>query len=396
MPVCSNVRPTSRGPRTTHTPESIVTRQVRNTNVTDRRINAKDSAAQTAARIAHAQARIAQAVARIQSGDDWRDYLRLQSRLHSYSGNNTLLIWLQHAEAYEQGMVATPWPTYVAGFQTWKALGRSVDKGQHGYQILAPNRHAARVAIDAADARRPLTRDELPAPGESVETHQGILGFRIEHVFAAEQTSGADLPAPPTPTLLTGEAPDGLWDNITAQIRALGYAVRMAPSANELDGANGLTTWGDKSVQIRADMDDAARVKTALHELGHVLLHNPETLQAAYPDRPVPTRGAREVEAESVAFIVADAHHLATGDYSFPYVASWAGPDGIRTVQATTSRVAKAARQIIEASTVAHSTGGRVPGVEQARAARRARTPATRVYAELEPAVGGRGIERVP
>jgi hypothetical protein len=78
-----------------------------------------------------------------------------------------------------------------------------------------------------------------------------------------------------------------------------------------------------------------------------------------------------EVEAESVAFIVADAHGMTTAGYTFPYVSAWAGQEGTMAVRATASRVACAARSIIEASTAAHGTGGRVPGVAAALQARR-------------------------
>src|SRR5665811_1660421 len=84
-----------------------------------------------------------------------------------------------------------------------------------------------------------------------------------------------------------------------------------------------------------------------------------------------PTRGLKEVEAESVAFIVADAHGMATDDYTFPYVTGWASQDGAKAVRATASRVASAAQSIINASTATHGTGGRAPGVEVALQARR-------------------------
>ena len=111
-------------------------------------------------RVSLAQARIEAAVAAIQSGSEWHSYLKLQSSLHRYSANNVWLIAGQHAAAFEQGLVDTPWPSYVAGFNTWRALGRSVTKGQHGYQILAPNRRASRVATDAAGHNRTLGADE--------------------------------------------------------------------------------------------------------------------------------------------------------------------------------------------------------------------------------------------
>jgi hypothetical protein len=318
-------------------------------------------------RVALAQARIEAAVAVIQSGSEWRSYLKLQSSLHRYSANNVWLIAGQHAAAFEQGLVDTPWPSYVAGFNTWKALGRSVAKGQHGYQILAPNRRASRVATDASGHSRALGADEAPSAGESLETRRVLKGFRIEHVFAAEQTTGVPLPEPPMPRLLDGQAPDGLWDYIVGQVTDRGYVVRLVASADAIGGANGRTTWDSRLVEIRSDMDEAARTKSLLHELGHVLLHDPITLQGKVH----PSRGLKEVEAESVAFIVADAHGMATDAYTFPYVTAWAGQDGTKAVRATASRVASAAQAIIEASTATHGTGGRAPGMEAALQARR-------------------------
>ena len=79
------------------------------------------------------------------------------------------------------------------------------------------------------------------------------------------------------------------------------------------------------------------------------------------PGRSLP-REAKEVEAESVAYLVATAHGMPTGDYSFPYVAAWAGRDGARAVQAVQARVAMAARSLIAASPAPCSGGGRPPG----------------------------------
>jgi hypothetical protein len=342
-----------------------------------------------AERVALAQARIEAAVAAIQSGSEWANYLKLQSSLHRYSANNVWLIACQHVAAFDQGLVDTPWPTYVAGFNTWKALGRSVTKGQHGYQILAPNRGVARVVSDANGHERTLGADEAPSVGESLESRQVLRGFRIEHVFAAEQTTGDPLPEPPTPKLLDGQAPDGLWDNIIGQINGRGYGVRLVPSTAAIGGANGQTTWDGHLVEIRSDMDEAARTKTLIHELGHVVLHDPSTLagQVHLP------RGLKEVEAESVAFIVADAHGMATDDYTFPYVAAWSGDEGAKAVRATASRVASAAQSIIEASTATRGTGGRAPGVEAALQARHDMTRTEISVPEItpleSPCVGG-------
>lgn len=310
-------------------------------------------------RIALAQRRIQTAVAALQSGEEWRSYLVLQSRLHTYSARNVWLLSTQHHQAWVQGRVAAPWPTYVAGFRAWQALGRSVVKGQHGYQILAPNRHLQRTAIDGSGNTRPVSAGDDLSEGERVEARQILKGFRIEHVWAAEQTTGAPLPEPPAPRLLRGQAPEGLWEAVAAQIRSRGFAVRLVPSAAHLGGANGRVTWEAMLVQVRSDMDDAAKVRSLIHELGHCILHRPGTTRGDR-GRSHPGRGMREVEAESVAFIVADAHGVATDDYSFP-VSTWAGVGGEKAVQAAAARVAAAAKEIITASTIEHTSGGRVP-----------------------------------
>ena len=86
--------------------------------------------------MAAAQEVLATEVAALVTGDDWRQFLDFQAKLHDYSANNVMLIFAQHAKAYEEGRVPDPTPTYIAGFNTWRALGRQVDRGQHGYADL--------------------------------------------------------------------------------------------------------------------------------------------------------------------------------------------------------------------------------------------------------------------
>lgn len=109
------------------------------------------------------------------------------------------------------------------------------------------------------------------------------------------------------PRLLEGEAPAGLGEAVMRLIEARGYTVTTVPDTAALLGANGRTRFSSRLVEIRTDMDDAAMVKTILHEAAHVCLHDPET----NPDGVKLPRGHKEVEAESVAFIVARAHGIA-------------------------------------------------------------------------------------
>jgi len=322
-----------------------------------------ESADRAGTRIAVAQETLAAEVAALRSGEDWRRYLGFQATLHSYSPNNVMLIAAQHARAFADGSVPTAEPTYVAGFTTWRALGRVVEKGQHGYAILAPCRYDRKVAVDPEGHTRTLATTGTPAEGERVEAHTVLAGFRVEYVFDVSQTTGAELPEVPRPVLLQGEAPPGLGTAVLSLIEARGFTVDTVPDAGAINGANGQTNWGSRSVVVRADMDDAAMVKTLIHEAAHVLLHD------GPPGRYL-ARGTKEVEAESVAYVVAATHGMSSDGYSFPYVAAWAGEEGAKAVVATQRRVATAARQIIEASPAPHLSGGKAPGAEAAMAAR--------------------------
>src|SRR5699024_3718856 len=82
--------------------------------------------------------RLTGAVEQLVSGDDWSRAIAFAARFRARSFSNTLLILAQHAGAYEVGRVPEPFPSYVAGYRRWQGLGRQVQKGQPGYQILAP------------------------------------------------------------------------------------------------------------------------------------------------------------------------------------------------------------------------------------------------------------------
>ena len=314
-----------------------------------------------AAKVAAAQEVLASEVACLVTGEDWQKFLDFQAMLHDYSANNVMLIFAQHARAYEEGRVPEPAPTYIAGFETWRPLGRTVERGQHGYAVLAPMRATRRQARDPAGNVRVLRRGDEPSVGET-ETRTPVLrGFTVATVFDASQTSGKTLPDPPRPRLIAGEAPRGLGAAVKELIESKGFAVDTVTDASYLQGANGQTNWSSQVVLIRADMDDAAMVKTLIHEAAHVLLH--QAPPARYLPRPL-----KEVEAESVAYVVASVHGMPTDKYSFPYVAGWAGADADKAIRGTQARVNAAAQAIIAASPAEHMGGAKPPGTDLAMA----------------------------
>jgi hypothetical protein len=327
--------------------------------------------------------RLAHAVERLVSGDDWRRALEFAARFRSRSFGNTLLIFAQHLDAYEAGRVPDPEPSYVAGYKQWQTLGRQVSKGQPGYQIMAPitGRFATFTPQDAESWRR-LGRFEKPKPGEAVRSR--MIGAKPAYVWDVSQTTGDPIPERPTPQLVEGEAPTGLWEGLAALVKAHGYRVLLVEHEGMIHGANGLTDFHARTVAVRTNMDPAAQVKTLAHELGHVRLHGPDN-----PDW-AEHRGIGEVEAESVALMIGAAHGMDTSSYSVSYVSGWArtvkDKEPAEVVQATGERVRKTAAAILDALDTTQLGEGDPPGLTREAAPSRAeRTP-------LAPAESARGV----
>ncbi|MCL6422278.1 MULTISPECIES: ImmA/IrrE family metallo-endopeptidase [Micrococcales] len=316
------------------------------------------------------------AVEQLITGEDWADALRFAARFRSRSFNNTLLIWKQHEANYAAGKVASPFPTYVAGAGQWQKMGRHILKGQKHYGILAPfkARFATATPKDP-DSWRRLGRYEKPKPGEAVRTR--MVGVVPARVFDVAQTGGDPIPKAPEPTLLQGEAPEGLWEGLAGQVQAAGYELMRVPHEGMIDGANGRTNFTDRSVAVRENMDAASQVKTLAHELGHVLMHSPDQEEARQH------RGIAEVEAESVALMVGAAHGMDTSDYTIPYVSGWAatvdGTEPVEVVKATGERVRRVAIDILDGLDTVRLPDGTPPGLAKDGPARtsagRERTP---------------------
>ena len=258
-------------------------------------------------RLETAHGLLLEGLAQLTTSDAWTRMLHVAARFHNYSAGNVLLILAQRPDA-----------TRVAGLRLWNSLGRRVNRGEHGIKIVVPITRKATDETTGDDEHR-------------------IVAFSVGTVFAEDQTSGDDLD-PVAPQLLTGAAPEGLIEKVCALIETEGFTV----SFGDCGTANGLTNWVTRTVTIRDDLEPLAQLKTAIHEWAHCAAHAPEILT-----EPV-CRGIKEVEAESIAFIVADTLGIDTSTYSFPYVAHWASGIGdLDAVQATAERVITHARKIL-------------------------------------------------
>ena len=281
-------------------------------------------------RLAQLQAGIAVQAELLTASEGWQDWLRTAARFYNYSPNNVMLIMMQAPEA-----------TLVKGFQAWQEMGRHVNKGESAIWILAPI--TRKLAVDERGNARPLRRGEMPHGGEMVQ-HQ-LVGSKAVAVFDVSQTSGDPLPGWDArhPQLLQGKATPGLWDALAQQVHQAGFELHRA----DCSPANGTTDYISRVVTIQPGFTEAMAVKTLAHELAHVKMHDSDTGKKGLID----CRGIKEVEAESVAYLVLADAGMDSASYTVKYVTGWtedvAGKSPAEVVKSTAERVLKTARQII-------------------------------------------------
>ncbi len=231
------------------------------------------------------------------------NYLTAMSRFHSYSFGNVLEIARQ-----------MPTATRVAGFWTWKNLGRSVKAGQKGIRILAP----------IVGVRR--KKDEEAQKDITKQNERVLLGFRNAYVFDVTQTDGVDLPEMREVSGDPGENLDRLAAFVQSKGIQLVYNEKIAP-------ALGMSYGG--RIAILPGLSKAETFATLVHEAAHELLHQAERRTAT-------TKTVRETEAEAVAFVVGKAVGLVTGSASADYIQLYHGnasllAESLEVIQQTAS-----------------------------------------------------------
>lgn len=233
------------------------------------------------------------------------NYLTAMSRFHNYSFGNVLEIARQ-----------IPAATKVAGFWTWKNMGRSVKAGQKGIRILAPIVGVRRKKGE--EAQKDITK----------QNERVLLGFRNAYVFDISQTEGVDLP---TLREVSGD-PGGHLERLAAFVRSRGIQLTYS---DDLHGALGASYGG--RIAILSGQSKAEEFSCLVHEAAHELLHRAERRTAT-------TKTVRETEAEAMAFIVGKAVGLVTSTASADYIALYHGnasllAESLEVIQQTASLI---------------------------------------------------------
>ena len=265
--------------------------------------------------------------------DRFKEYLRVMSKFHNYSFNNTLLIAMQKPDA-----------TFVAGYTSWKNnFGRQVVSQAKSIKVLAPSPYKIKKEIDKIDpkTKKPVT-DKNGKPVKE-ETEITVPAFKVVSVFDVSQTEGKELPSIGVDEL-TGDV-----EQYNDFFKAAELSAPVPVGFEKIgSGTKGYYSQTDKRIAINEGMSELQNLKTLIHETAHAKLHDidlnaPPEKQADRPDR-----RTREVQAESIAYAVCQHYGLDTSDYSFSYVAQWSSGRELAELKASLETIRNTASELIK------------------------------------------------
>ena len=276
--------------------------------------------------------RLEQGITELFDSERYREYLRVMSKFHNYSFNNTLLIAMQKPDA-----------SLVAGFSAWKNnFGRNVIKGQKGIKIIAPSPYKVKQEMKKIDphTQQPIIgKDGKPVTEEKEIT---IPAYKVVSVFDVSQTEGRELPDIAV-NELTGDV-----ERYRDFFAALEKTSPVPIGFEQIPGSShGYYHLEDKRIAIDEGMSEIQTLKTAIHEIAHAKLHDIDLNAPENEQQPRIDRRTREVEAESVAYTVCQHYGLDTSDYSFGYVAGWSSGRELSELKNSLETIRSAAAEII-------------------------------------------------
>ena len=276
--------------------------------------------------------RLEQGIKELFDSERYKEYLRVMSKFHNYSFNNTLLIAMQKPDA-----------SLVAGFNAWKNnFKRNVMKGEKGIKILAPSPFKIKQEmekIDLATQKPVIGADGKPVTEEKEIT---IPAFKVVSVFDVSQTEGKEIPNLAV-DMLTGDV-----ERFKDVFAALEKTSPVPIGFEKIEGgAHGYYHLEEKRIAIDEGMSELQTLKTAIHEIAHAKLHDIDLNASVTEQTDRPDRRTREVQAESVAYAVCQHYGLDTSDYSFGYVAGWSSGRELDELKSSLETIRSAAAEII-------------------------------------------------
>lgn len=251
--------------------------------------------------------------------DQYKTFLTAMSHFNNYSPRNIQLLLAQN-----------PKISKVASANCWsEEFGRYINKGAKALRVWAPS----------------TVTQKDPKTGQSMLDKNGneikVTRFRLVPVFDVSQTNGKELPKAIYELEGTHEDYANLYR--AAKTVSLDKGVSFKIDSNWSQKGNGYYSPKANEIVIKGGMSEQQTLKTIFHEMAHSDLHNPENISEN-----AMKRSTAELQAESVAYVVANHYGLDTSEYSFAYLAGWSrDPKALSDLEEQLSIVQNEAKSLI-------------------------------------------------
>ncbi|WP_105116120.1 PBECR4 domain-containing protein [Streptococcus suis] len=246
--------------------------------------------------------------------DQYKKFLNAMSKLHDYSPRNIAFLLAQNPDV-----------SMVASFQKWKNdFDRQVQKGERGLKVWTPYT----VKLKNPDGSPRLDKDG---------NEMSVTRFTLGTVFDVSQTQGKEIPKPIYN--LEGDVPD--FETIYLATKQTAQLNNVSIRFDTIEGSANGYYHPSKNEIVLADkqMSEAQILKTLFHEMAHADLHSKDTNYS---------RSEKELQAESVAYVVANHYGIDTSEYSFGYLKFWSqDPKGYEDLTNQLSVVSTEAKSLI-------------------------------------------------
>lgn len=259
--------------------------------------------------------------------DQFKSFLDTMSKFHNYSLNNIHLLKMQN-----------PNVTQVASFNKWKTdFERTVKKGAKALKVWVPYQVKTKI---------PENQKELnfsPSENEMDQKEITVTRFKLGNVFDVSQTEGKELPK--AIHELTGSVKD--YEDLYRAAKAVSMDNQVPINFEEIKRENtrGYYSPSENRIVISKKLKGEEHIlKTIFHEMAHADLH--KGTNAQYGDDQY---RKQELQAESVAYVVASHFGFDTSSYSFGYLAIWAkDKNGFEDMVEQLQVVQKEAKSLID------------------------------------------------
>ena len=229
------------------------------------------------------------------------EYLAFSKRFRKYSFNNTVLIFVQKPNA-----------TYVAGFNAWKKMGVTVNKGAKAIYIYAP-------ITKKEDDLKP---NDDGTDGQEM-TDKTRMYFRAVPVFDISDTNAEEKGIKPQkPEWHDPNTPSEVADRIFEY--ALEFCKDKGIKITHDTAKGGEMGWakGDH-INLSSNISGVNKLATLIHEIAHSLLHFKDSSVFFGDEYTLNLTSAQaELQAESVSYTVLKNYDLPV-THQATYLALW-------------------------------------------------------------------------